>query len=102
MKRSRFTEEQIIGILRETRFERVTFAFAGLRDPDCESACTLTPNRLPIVTLVGRPINPSMQCVAGRVLGSDLNADRASDPTPNNRQWFPNAICRNPIWVSHP
>jgi hypothetical protein len=34
MKPSRFTEEQIIGILREAGFERVTFAFGGLRDLD--------------------------------------------------------------------
>jgi len=50
----------------------------------CESAYDLTPKRLPTVTLVGRPINSSIQCVAVRGLGSDLDADRASDPTPNN------------------
>jgi glycerol-3-phosphate cytidylyltransferase len=51
---------------------------------DCESAYDLTPKRLPTVTLVGRPINSSIQCVAVRGLGSDLDANRASDPTPNN------------------
>ena len=50
----------------------------------CESACDLTPNRLPTVTLVGHTINSSIQCVAMRGLGSDLDADRAPDPTPNN------------------
>ncbi len=32
------------------------------------------------------PISSSIQCVAVRGLGSDLDADRASDPTPNNSQ----------------
>jgi hypothetical protein len=50
----------------------------------CESAYDLTPSRLPTVTLVRRPINSSTQCVAVRGLGSDLHADRASDPAPNN------------------
>ncbi len=36
----------------------------------CESACDLTPNRLPTVTLVGRTINSSIQCVAMHGLGS--------------------------------
>jgi hypothetical protein len=48
MKPSRFTEEQIIGILREAGFERVTFAFGGLRDPDIrdvtDEACILRPS----------------------------------------------------------
>ena len=52
----------------------------------CESACDLTPNRLPTVTLVGHTINSSIQCVAMRGLGSDLDAVRAPDPTPNNKQ----------------
>jgi hypothetical protein len=50
----------------------------------CESAYHLIPNRLPTVTLVRCPINSSTQCVAVRGLGSDLHADRASDPRPNN------------------
>jgi hypothetical protein len=50
----------------------------------CESACHMTPNRLPTVTLVGHTINSSIQCVAMRGLWSDLDADRASDPTPND------------------
>jgi hypothetical protein len=50
----------------------------------CESACDLTPHRLPTVTLVGHTINSSIQCVAMRGLGSDLDADRAPGPTPNN------------------
>ena len=50
----------------------------------CESACYLTPNRLPTVTLVGHTINSSIQCVAMHGLWSDLDADRASDPTPND------------------
>ena len=41
----------------------------------CESACDLTPNRLPTVTLVGHTINSSIQCVAMRGLGSDLGSD---------------------------
>ena len=44
----------------------------------------MTPNRLPTVTLVGYTINSSIQCVAIRGLWSDLDADRASDPTPND------------------
>jgi hypothetical protein len=52
---------------------------------ECESACDLTPrNRLPTATLIGHTINSSIQCVAMRGLGSDLDADRAPDPTPNN------------------
>jgi hypothetical protein len=47
---------------------------------DCESACDLTPHRLPTVTLVGHTINSSIQCVAMRGLGSDLDADRAPGP----------------------
>jgi hypothetical protein len=43
------------------------------RESDCESAYDLTPNRL--VTLVGCPINSSIQCVAVRGLGSDLGSD---------------------------
>ena len=52
----------------------------------CKSACHLTPNRLPTATRVGRIIRSSIQCVAGRGLGPgpDLDADRTSDPTPNN------------------
>src|ERR1700681_3806088 len=57
-----------------------------LRRSRCESAYDLTPNRLPTVTLVGRPINSSIQCVAVHGLGADLDAERASDPTPNNRK----------------
>jgi hypothetical protein len=48
MKPSRFTEEQMIGILRETRFERVTFAFGALRDRDIrdvtDEACIVHPS----------------------------------------------------------
>ena len=44
----------------------------------------IAPNRLPTVTLVRRPINSSIQCVAGRELGSGVDADYASDPAPNN------------------
>jgi hypothetical protein len=50
----------------------------------CESACDLTPNRLPTLTLVGHTINSSIQCVAMRGLGSDSDADRAPDLMPNN------------------
>ena len=53
-------------------------------EADCESACDLTPNRLPTVTPAGRTINSSIQCVAVRGLGPDLDADRAAFPTPNN------------------
>src|SRR6202035_1496153 len=56
------------------------------RESGCESAFDWTPNRLPIVTLVGHTINSSIQCVAMRGLGADLDADRAPDPTPNNSQ----------------
>ena len=52
----------------------------------CESAYDLPPNRLPTVTLIGRPISSSTQCVAVGGLGSDSDADQASDPTPNNTQ----------------
>ena len=45
----------------------------------------MTPNRLPTVTLVGRTINLSIQCVAMRRLWSDLDADQASDPTPKDK-----------------
>jgi hypothetical protein len=61
-----------------------TLALRVARSLYCESAYELTPNRLPTVTLVGRPINSSTQCVAVRGPGSDSDADRASDPTPNN------------------
>src|ERR1700723_1141589 len=57
------------------------------RMPICESACDLTPNRLPTVTLVGHTINSSIQCVAMRGVDSDLDADRAPDPTPNNTHY---------------
>jgi hypothetical protein len=46
----------------------------------CESAHDLTPKRLPTVTLVGRPINSPIQCVAGRGLGSDLDARSSVRP----------------------
>ena len=36
------------------------------------------------MTPVGHTINSSIQCVAMRGLWSDLDADRASDPTPND------------------
>ncbi len=49
----------------------------------------------PNVTLVGRPINSSIQCVAARRLGSDVDADRASDPTPNNIQLNQSALQRD-------
>jgi hypothetical protein len=55
-----------------------------IQGASCESACDLTPSRLPTVTLVGHTINSSIQCVARRGLGSDLDAVRAPDPTPNN------------------
>jgi len=67
------------------RAGKVTPSEFMLHAHHCESACDLTNNRLPTVTLVGRAINSSIQCVAVRGLGSDLDADRASDPTPNNR-----------------
>jgi hypothetical protein len=46
----------------------------------CESACDLTPNRLPTLTLVGHTINSSIQCVAMRGLGFDLDAFERQTP----------------------
>jgi hypothetical protein len=51
---------------------------------DCETARDLTPNRLPTVTLVGLTISRLIQCVTARGMGSNFDADRTSDPTPNN------------------
>jgi hypothetical protein len=62
----------------------------------CETARDLTPNRLPTVTLVGRTINSSIQCVAVRRLGSDLDADRTSDTEPNNTLSMPVSVW--PCW----
>src|ERR1700733_7342464 len=50
----------------------------------CETARDLTPNRLPTVTLVGLTISRLIQCVTARGMGSNFDADRTSDPTPNN------------------
>jgi hypothetical protein len=57
----------------------------------CETARDLSPNRLPTMTLVGRTTSSLMQCVTARGMGSDLNADRTSDPTPNNSSDRPSA-----------
>jgi hypothetical protein len=57
---------------------------ARSRRVTCETARDLTPNRLPTVTLVGLTISRLIQCVTARGMGSNFDADRTSDPTPNN------------------
>src|ERR1700733_13698592 len=61
----------------------------------CETAPDFTPKRRPTVTLVGLTISRLIQCVTARGMGSNFDADRTSDPTPNN---ILSAIRRSRHW----